>query len=346
MPNIKLCIVGDFLSNKDVDAGGPFRDGRGKMFKTWLRQSGIEPRECLFLNVFNQVPPGRFHPNSFCGPKDEGLPQVKFFKRGKYVKAEYASEIARVRAQINAANPNLILLCGDFAAWALLEGHHAIETSRGRIMQANHTIESRKALLTYSPSQILASWKLRPTLLADLDKAKREQEFADIRRPHRRIHLPESIEDLESFYNEYLTAAPKLSCDIETKDLMITCVGFSGDEKDALVIPFYSYAQSDGNFWRTKREEYLAWVFVRRMLTLPHQLSFGQNFQYDMQYFLKEMGIKSTNFGDDTMLLHHVLQPEMKKGLGFLASIYTDETAWKSMHKTSYKDKTTKKEDT
>jgi hypothetical protein len=33
------------------------------------------------------------------------------------------------------------------------------------------------------------------------------------------------------------------------------------------------------------------------------------------------------------MLLHHSLQPEMKKALGFLATIYTEEPSWKFMRK-------------
>jgi hypothetical protein len=31
------------------------------------------------------------------------------------------------------------------------------------------------------------------------------------------------------------------------------------------------------------------------------------------------------------MLLHHALQPESLKGLGFLGSVYTDEGNWKQM---------------
>ncbi len=36
---------------------------------------------------------------------------------------------------------------------------------------------------------------------------------------------------------------------------------------------------------------------------------------------------------DDTMLLHHALQPEMEKGLSFLGTIYTSEASWKMMRK-------------
>jgi hypothetical protein len=42
------------------------------------------------------------------------------------------------------------------------------------------------------------------------------------------------------------------------------------------------------------------------------------------------------------MLLHHALQPESEKSLGFLGSIYTDEASWKTMRQ---RGKTTIKRD-
>jgi hypothetical protein len=64
-----------------------------------------------------------------------------------------------------------------------------------------------------------------------------------------------------------------------------------------------------------------------------------------MQYLWRYAGIAAKKFCDDTMLLHHALQPEMQKGLGFLASVYTDELAWKFMHKVSASDRGAKKGD-
>jgi DNA polymerase I-like protein with 3'-5' exonuclease and polymerase domains len=55
-----------------------------------------------------------------------------------------------------------------------------------------------------------------------------------------------------------------------------------------------------------------------------------QNGVYDLQYLLR-MGLTVNNCAHDTMLLHHSLFPEMKKGLGFLASIYSSEASWKLM---------------
>ena len=55
-----------------------------------------------------------------------------------------------------------------------------------------------------------------------------------------------------------------------------------------------------------------------------------QNGLFDMQY-LARMGLQVRNALHDTMLLHHVLYPELQKGLGFLGSIYSNEPAWKLM---------------
>jgi hypothetical protein len=52
-----------------------------------------------------------------------------------------------------------------------------------------------------------------------------------------------------------------------------------------------------------------------------------------MTFLWKVYGIPAPKACDDTMLAHHAMQPEMEKGLGFLASLYTDEASWKSMGK-------------
>ncbi len=50
-------------------------------------------------------------------------------------------------------------------------------------------------------------------------------------------------------------------------------------------------------------------------------------------YLWQRYGIPVRNYTDDTMLMHHALQPESEKGLGFLGSVYCDEPAWKQMRK-------------
>lgn len=183
----------------------------------------------------------------------------------------------------------------------------------------------------------MRQWKLRPTTIADLQKAARESEFPEIRRPNRAIYIPETISDIESFYNDFIRPVRIVGCDIETAPIAgmntITEVGFAPEWDKALVIPFLTRRPGDHNYWPTRAEEKQAWEWVQHIL-LNHQTA-GQNFNYDLQYLWWEMGMTLGQVADDTMLLHHSMYPEMEKGLGFLGSIYTDEPSWKFMRKDS-----------
>lgn len=132
-----------------------------------------------------------------------------------------------------------------------------------------------------------------------------------------------------------------VSIDIETAFGQLTCIGFAPTRGDAIVIPFCARAESgrylDGNYWPTLAAELEAWSWVRRWCQYP---GVYQNGMYDMHYLWRTYGIVC-NPADDTMLMHHAMQPEMEKGLGFLGSIYTDEPSWKFMRKSD----TLKKED-
>lgn len=339
----QLLIVGDFLSRKDED--GPWSDGLGKMYKGFLRQQGIEPRECVFANVFNFTPEPRASLHAVLGSKKESIPNTKTVANQKYLRAEYAPAVQKFRDLVNHHKPNLILTCGDLATWAACHGNNPIDRARGRISLGNAGIHGAKVLPTYAPSQVAANWTFRPVVLADMEKARREMMFPEVKRPQRFIHVNPTLEEMEAYYQQYLKGRPNIAVDIETKGHIITCISFASTPDRALVVPFFSETAKFNNYWTTAASEKKAWQFVARMSALPTAKVSGQNFQYDMQYLWREMGVASSNFGDDTMLMHHVLQPEMRKGLGFLASIYTDEIEWKGMHKVSAADKSAKRGD-
>ena len=187
-----------------------------------------------------------------------------------------------------------------------------------------------KVIPSWGPLSIIRQWELRVILMADLAKAAREARFPELRRPKRLIYMEPTLQDIEDFYLEFLVPSPFISCDIETKALTITEVGMSdASGEHAIVIPFWKRPAADGNYWKTLAEEASAWAIIRRICA-AHPLV-GQNFAYDMTYFWSTVGIPCPQFIGDTMLLHHSLQPEMEKGLGFLGSIYTNEPSWKFM---------------
>lgn len=350
-----IMLVGDFLSDSDM----PFTGMSGKLLRSMLSQVGINMDECYATNAFNI----RLEKNDvelLCGTKAEALADYPAVKSGKYIHSIHAPHLARLYAEIASERPNVIVALGPTAAWALLQTT-GIKKVRGAPSYVSPMVQQKigqaaKVLPTYHPSGIMREWSLRPIAIADLEKAKLESEFPDLRRPERFIHVEPTVADLLEFERSFISSASALSIDIETAGEQITCVGFAPSTDRAIVVPFVDPIQKDGNYWRSIEDEVEAWLILRRwcMMTvprekrpiayrdLPRKPGIGQNFLYDMHRMWKHMGLMVVN-EDDTMLLHHALQPEMEKSLSFLATIYTQELPWKFMRA---KHETLKKEDT
>lgn len=337
---MSIVVLGDHPALNE--AHGPFSNGFWKYFQVQLRRAGIHPDECIWMNCINQ-PAGSFY--AFTQESKSGaltaFPQVA---RKAYLKAEYGQDIHSLYTNLRRIKPTLVIACGELALLAMTH-QSKLKFARGRITLAVGACGPIKVLPILHPRSVLAEIKQEPVLLLDLQKAKREAAFAEVRRPQRYLHLRPTIEDLETFWQDYIEPSAALSCDIETKTPLITCFGIAPSPERALVVPFFDEEKPNGNYWATAREEKIAWNFVYRCLNTPGKRVFGQNFQYDAQYLWRYMGIPCASWTDDTMIMHHALQIEMEKGLGFLASIYTDELAWKFMHKRRVADRSTKKED-
>lgn len=333
----KIALVGEAWGKDEEEAGAPFVGASGRLLNGLLAQVGIAREECLVTNVFNLRPRPTNDVSNLCGPKAEGIPNMPYLTKGKYIRAEYAPELDRLRKEIEDFDPTVIVALGAAPAWAFLHTS-GIRKIRGA---PTLSVDGRKVLPTYHPSTVLRDYKLRPILLADLMKAKEESAFPDLRRPSRRIWIEPTLTDIEQFYHDHIVPSPNLSIDIETKGETITCIGFAPTKTEALVIPFWDPTKPDGNYWSTAQEELEAWELVRSFCGLRKRIVF-QNGLYDMSFLWRTMGITVPHAEDDTMLLHHALQPEMEKGLGFLATIYTNEASWKFMRQNH---STVKKED-
>ena len=112
-----------------------------------------------------------------------------------------------------------------------------------------------------------------------------------------------------------------ISCDLETRENHIACLGLGYSKLDAICIPFMQQGNKIG-YW-TPAEEVEIILLLRRILTHPKAAITGQNYNYDRQYFARYWGFRS-NLGNDTMTLHHTWNPDLKKGLDTLAFLYCD----------------------
>jgi len=293
-----------------------------------LRVWGAHEHEFFRTNVFNFRPNSRNDILALCGTKKETGSSLPPLKQGKYLYPKFEPELTRLRDELVTERPNLIIALGNTPSWALF-GQTAISKIRGTIF-ASKLVPGLKVLPTYHPAAIFRQYEYRAVTVIDLAKAKREADFPEIRRPKRQIFVPETLTDLEWFYNENFTQARYIAVDIETGGQQITCIGFSSRIDKALVIPIVDNRRDGSSYWKTLEEEVQVWEFIRKVLDHPASKVF-QNGLYDLHFLYRGYGIKPRNCEHDTMLLHHSLQPESPKSLGFLGSVYTDEPAWKLM---------------
>jgi uracil-DNA glycosylase len=290
-------------------------------------------------NVLNFHPHGN-NLSTVCGPKASGVPGYPALVKSGYLDRQYASELERLADELVAHNPNLILCLGNTALWALA-GKTGIKNLRGTTLYSTHTATGFKLLPTYHPAAVLRQWELRPTVVMDLMKARREKEYAEIRRPECSIWIEPNLEDIGRFIDTHVLTCDLLSVDIETAGQRVTCIGFAPRADLAIVIPFDDTRAANGCYWPTPQHETQCWNLIRSVLEDPTIPKLFQNGVYDIGFLLRSYGILVRGAKEDTMLLSHARQPESLKGLGYLGSIFTDHGSWKHMRK---KDETIKRD--
>lgn len=325
---MKLALVGEAWGKEEAATGKPFMGNAGRILNGLLAQVGIVRADCFITNCFNLQPKPSNDIKNLTGPRLTGIADMPALIPGKYIRAEFQSELTRLYNELAQVKPNLIVALGATASWALLRTT-GIASIRGSVAQSAWG----KCLPTYHPQAVGYDWSLRPVLFADLCKAKREAEYPEIRRPPREVWIEPSLEDLGTF-EEHLDEAEMLAVDIETIGDMITCVGFAPSHDRAIVVPFFDALKPGRNYWPSFEEERTAWQWVAKWCRSPIPKVL-QNGLYDINFLWKTMGIAVVNAVHDTMLLSHALQPELQKGLAFLGSIYTDESSWKLMRRSA-----------
>lgn len=322
----KIALVGEAWGEYEERTRTPFAGPSGYELTRMLDEAGIHRADCFLTNCFNLRPKPTNDIENLCQKDRTTRPSLK---AGKYLRPEYDNELVRLYGEIRDLKPNIVVLLGGTATWAFT-GSSAITKVRGTVASSTYGLPGIKILPTFHPAAVLREWSHRPVTVLDFAKAKREAEFPEIRRPKRTVYIEPTLADIEWFINEHLIPADQIIFDIETSGNQITCIGFAPSPYVALTIPFCDPRRPGGSYWSTPAEEKMAWDCVRRILRLPQRKA-GQNTLYDINFLWKGYGIDVVNYTDDTMLLHHALQPECEKGLGFLGSVYTNEASWKLM---------------
>ena len=364
-----IALVGEAYGEQEERTHIPFIGAAGQELTKMLKDAGIDRGECLLTNVLNLRPPNN-DLKALCGKKAEvtdlytrsrpglvdSIPNYPWPETynwapiagaGKFLYPKYLPELARLKRELTRPDIHLVIALGNTACWGLL-GRSGIGKLRGYVYNST-LVDGLRILPTYHPASILRQYANRPIVVADFQKALRERSrliSGEGLSASRRVLWIEPEEcDLEAWWREFVPHPwTRLSVDIETHRGTITCIGF-GVETSGLSIPFSAQPGAEGNYWNTGMEEERVMSWVCSKLAGPNPKIF-QNALYDLQWIWKKWGAVVNRVEDDTMLIHHALQPEMPKDLGFLGSVYTEEVAWKSLrHQAHLKAKAEKKDE-
>jgi uracil-DNA glycosylase family 4 len=112
-----------------------------------------------------------------------------------------------------------------------------------------------------------------------------------------------------------------VSWDIEVSDFHTSCMGFGLGNKTGVTFPIDMR-------WSEQEEQYI-WIRLARILENPAIIKIVQNGVFDVQFMAQELGIFVQGYTIDTMVSHHIMYPDFKKSLEFLASIHTNYPYWK-----------------
>ena len=313
----KVAVCGESPGSEETSVGKPFVGPAGRILDAGLAAGKLLRERVYALNLINCQPP-KNDLGSF-----EGEQALACCKPG------FDDEISWLMDH----GIRVIIAAGNHPAAAFgIEG--GITKKRGSVYEITRGERSAFVIPTFHPSFINrmrwgkadARKDLEWTWISDIAKAK------TIARdgwnpPEERFELNPSRERVE----EVLSRRGELvSVDIETTGLnpvsgRVVVIGFGFSESEAVVTPFLK--QGGGSYWRPLEEVDI--IHELNTFFASNRLVF-HNALFDVR-FLQGAGftIPWSSVAHDTMLLHHVVAPEMPHGLDFVVSMYGATPYWK-----------------
>jgi len=311
-PEAKVAIVGDFPNRFDLRNMQAFSGPAGTVLEQCFHSAGFIKSDLYLTNVFKIVPDyaGTFYQEYKKQILPEALPHVQAFYE-----------------EINSLDVNVIVACGPMAA-QILCGTSNINTYRGYVFRAVDKVTScNKIIPTLSPGETIRGNYLGRYLIShDLQKAKIEASTKSLIIPERKLaYTFNSLSEVMDWI-DYFLGEPIVSFDIEVTHYELASIAFSSDPNLACSIPL-------DERWSVE-EEAIIYRGIQSILGNKSIIKVGQNLIFDIQFLLARCGIVVDGPIYDTMIAHSVMYPDLKKGLGFLGSIYLgNQPYWKDMVK-------------
>jgi len=323
-PNSKIMIVGENFTEAEEFQGEAFLGMSGERLNRMLHDVGIMRSECYTTNLCNRYPP-HGDINNWIAHKQKDITASHTMWKGKYVLQPIMEGYERLMREIELVKPNIIIACGNAAAWALT-GAWGVMKWHGSQLNIDGDPTKTKVIPTYHPVQIQWAYDLRAIMVNDLRRAAREintKEYTNI--PAWNFLIRPSFEEVFSSLTYLLEKLNSesiwISFDLETRAGHITCAGLAWSKTEAVCIPLMVNTSQDG-YWELEEEAVIVHKLYR-ILTHRNVKVLGQNLLYDAQYTYRHWHFVPRVI-QDTMISHHTMWAGLPKKLDFQASMYCD----------------------
>ena len=308
-PTANIMLVGEAPGKEEDRVGKPFIGPAGHTLDILLDQSGIVRYNCLITNVAKEKPPGN---------------KIDFFfedKKKTMPKPILQKWLTELKEEIELYRPNIIVALGATALWALT-GKHSIKAARGYLTTCT-LAKGFKVLPTYHPQAVNYEWQLHLPVILDLRKAARHSLDSTLPKDERPLKASPSKREFIDFLKHLEETKQVIAVDIETTaDAHIDIMGIADSPEHALSFSFLSNKKPRYSI----EEETEVWHHLGKVLSNNPLIM--HNAVYDATVLWLHNNILCNNI-IDTMIMAHVLWPELPRSLGFVASICLDVPEWK-----------------
>lgn len=322
----KIMLVGEFPHEQDLLNSAPFVGGPGYELRKMIKEAGFFFEDCYVTMVMkDRVQQSRLE--TIMALKRKDITHEHRLYNGKHVLPSVVAGVEGLRGEVERIRPNVVITFGNLALWALT-GEWGAASWRSSIMDST-LVPGVKVIPTISPSQAIIQWKLRPLIVHDLRRAKRESAFPEIRRTPYNFLIRPTYEQAKAELASYIAEADaalakgtrlKIGGDIETRAGHISCIAFARSKTEAFCLPFMQSGNPEG-YWSESEEASLVYDIYRlcQKVTIV-----GQNWNYDAQYFYRWWHFICPSV-KDTMIQQHSCFSNLEKNLAFLSSMYLDD---------------------
>jgi DNA polymerase len=296
-----LMIIGEAPASEDDTCGMPFQSGYGRVLNSLLLEARILRSDCFFTNLVR------------CKPPNNRVPEID---------EVYACQ-SKLRAEIQAVNPKVIIALGDLVT-SILTGKQ-LTHFRGSLLPGTGPAIGFKVLPTFHPSFVMRMRTMYPVLAWDLRKALKE--WPEI--PTNYIINPPT-EVVAAWFDKY--RGKETAVDIETK----ADKEEDAPDSDALnpwrgdIIgiafcsePGQSLSLSQGSMNRD-------WNLIRDFMAVT-PCGWANN-KFDRSFLGVQKLFKGNNVWDVQDGIHTIYSSLPKK-LDFLRTLYTNMPPYKLQYK-------------